>query len=107
MLWTLAAIAAVIAVSAAVALAVVRKKARRRDTTIDGNVFSVLAGEGGDAPYGFAGLPPRDAAQFQRSAREQMHRQQTEWSRDYLPGDTGGSRPRRPSGIPRALRVRR
>jgi hypothetical protein len=107
MLWTMAAIAAVIAALAAAALAVLRKKASRRDRTIGWNAGTIATGAEGDAAHGFYGLPPHDAARFQRLAREQMHRQQAEWSRDYLPSVTGGARPGRLSGIPRALRVRR
>ncbi len=104
MFWTIAAIAAVFAVLATAAAVALRKKAARRNLTIGWGTVAVAEA---DAAHGLYGLPLHDAAQFQRLAREQMHRQQADWSRDYLPSVTGDARPGRLSGIPRALRVRR
>lgn len=103
--WTIAAIAAAFAALAAAAVVALRRKAARRGRTI-GWVADALVAEAGAAD-GLYALSSQDAAQFERLAREQMHRQQAEWSRDYLPSVTAGTRPGRLSGIPRALRVRR
>ncbi len=107
MLWTLVVVGAVIAALIGAAAFMLRKKIARRNVAI-GRRATGTAPEATDyEAHGLFGLSPRDAAPFQRSARDQMHRQQAEWSRDYLSGVSGGTGPGRLSGIPRALRVRR
>lgn len=107
MLWTLAVVGAVAAAAIAAAAVILRKKIVSRNVAI-GRRAAMAAPEAADyGAHGLFGLSPHDAAPFQRSARDQMHRQQAEWSRDYLSGVGGGARTGRLSGIPRALRVRR
>lgn len=107
MSWTIAAIAVALAVSAAAGVVVLRKKAAGRNRTIGWGAPIAVADAEAGAGHGFYGLSSHDAAQLQRLAREQMHREQAEWGRDYLPTVTADTRPGRLSGIPRALRVRR
>lgn len=107
MLWTLAVVGAVIAALVAAAAVVLRKKIARRSVAIGRRVARTAPDAADYGAHGLYGLSPRDAAPFQRSARDQMHRQQAEWSRDYLSGVGEGTRPGPMSGIPRALRVRR
>ena len=102
MFWTIMAIAAGLAGLALAAAVAIGRRARIR-VSASGRA-AVGAADGYGSLYGFT---TEDAARFHRSARDQMHRHQAQWSRDYLPDVTDRTLPGRIAGIPRALRVRR
>jgi len=110
MLWTLLATGAGIACLFAISLvAVFIVPRRRRSRTL---MRSATIGESqgsaslADAPSSLFGLAPQEAAQFRQTAREQMHREQVQWARDYFSSTSDGALPGRIAGIPRTLRVR-
>ena len=106
MSWTifLAALGIALCVVAAFPILMRRRGAVRR-IQVGPDQATPVASEGGSVSL--FGLAPQDAAQFRRSARSDMAREQLQWDRDYLPSVSEGAMPGRIAGIPRTLRVKR